>query len=282
MSRFAVRRADPADAADIAALLARAFEDREVFLFSGSSPGMGDVAALLQTGNEMIVALDGPTVVAVARLWSEDGVEWFDQLASQVPGAGRELVRAAERRAQDAGLRHARTRIPADERLRWVFQRWGYLPVSREGSGDVAALVVERRLPLLTVREQRRADAANIAALTGEDPWIFEQGVRPGWFVLADGERAAGAIVVREGSRGVAKVSPPALMDEYRGRGIELWMIAVAVRYAETRGFHTATLPSVPETDRLARDLEGQRWHLEGRPGAGEYVLRLEGAPLLD
>lgn len=276
MSRFAIRRAEPGDAAAIAAALARAFEGLAHMVGPAMLTAEG-VAAALQTGSDMLIAERPDAGVAAAvRLSADEGVLWFDCLGSVVPGAGREVVRAVERRAQERGLRFARTRLPAHERTRWAFQRWGYVPVSREG-GDSGpeTFVVERRLPLLTVREQRRADAAAIAALTGEDPWPLEQGARPGWFVLADGERVAGVISVREAQRGVALVAPPVLAREYGGRGIELWMIAVAVRYAQTGAFHTAVLPAVPETGRLGRDLEDRRWQREAWSGSPHYVLNL-------
>lgn len=276
MSRFAIRRAEPGDAAAIAAALERAFKGLGQMVSPAMLTAEG-VAAALQTGSEMLIAErpDGPVAAAV-RFSAEEGVLWFDCLGSVVPGAGREVVRAVERRAQERGLRFARTRLPADDRTAWAFQRWGYVPVAGEGgNGSPRIVVVERRLPLLTVREQRRADAAAIAALTGEDPWQFEQGARPGWFILADGERVAGVISVREAQRGVARVSPPVLAEEYRGRGIELWMIGVAVRYAQTGAFHTAVLPALPETERLRRDLEDRRWQREAWSGSPHYVLTL-------
>jgi GNAT superfamily N-acetyltransferase len=284
VSRFATRRASLDDAPVIAGVLGSCYGGREVFLPGGQAPTTESVATLLQTGNELLVTtVAGGAVSGVVRLWGDDGVEWFDMLASAAPGAGRYLVGEVECRAQDSGLRIVRTRLPGDERLPRVFQRWGYMPVSRDDASGQPALTVERRVPLLTVREQRRDDARPLAALTGEDPWPFEQGARPGWFVLADGERIGGAFAVRDGGRGMATCDVPVLMDAYRGRGIELWMIDVAVRYAETRGFHTLSLPSTPGTDRFARDLEDRKWHLEGRPGAGEYVRRLEeGEPSQD
>ncbi len=269
------------DAPGIAAILERCFRGLEAFLPDGATPTAASVGTLLQTGNEFLVSCaDDGEVIAIARPWSDDGVQWFDLLASVRAGSGRDLVRRVECRAQDSGLRIVRTRLPGDERLLAAFQRWGFVPVSRDNSAGQPVLVVERRVPLLTVREQRRDDALSLAALTGEDPWMFAQGARPGWFVLADGVRIGGAVAVRDTGRGTARCSVPLLLDAYRGRRLELWMIDVAFRYASTRGFHTLSLVSTPETDRFARDLEDRKWHREGRPGAGEYVRRIEeGAP---
>lgn len=280
MTRYDVRRAEPGDVAAIAAVLARSFEGLGHLLHPGLDSAEG-VAAALQTGSEMLVA-EGPggTVAGAVRFASHDGVQWFDSLGSVAPGAGRELVREVERLGQERGLRQSRTRLPSAERVRWAFQRWGYVPVAREGGrGEPEVYVVERRLPLLTVREQRRADASAIAMLTGEDPWQFEQGARAGWFVLADGERVAGVVSVRDNRDGVARVSLPVLAERYRGRGLELWMIDVAIRYASTGGFHTATLPAAAGAGRLHRDLEDRRWQCEGKPGAGSYTLALDQVP---
>jgi len=277
VSHFAARRATLDDTTTIATLLGRCVRGREGILPGGHLPTAADVATILQTGNELIIATDaGGRAVGVVRLWADEGVEWFDLLVSAAPGAGRHLVHEVERRAQDSGLRIVRAKLPGDERLVRAFQRWGYMPIARDDSKGRPVLTVERRVPLLTVREQRRDDAARLAALTGEDPWPFEQGARPGWFVLADGERIGGALAVRDGGSGNATCEVPVLMDEYRRRGIELWMLDVAVRYASTRGFHTLTLASRPETDRFVRDLEDRKWHLEGRPGGGRYVRQLE------
>ena len=64
------------------------------------------------------------------------------------------------------------------------FARWGYLPISREtgewADREQVLLTLEKRLALLTVREQRREDATAIGELTGQDAWVFEQGARPG------------------------------------------------------------------------------------------------------
>lgn len=276
MSRYAIRRAEPVDAAGLAAVFARSFEGLAHLLWPGLETPEG-VAAALQTGSEMLVAEDaGGAVVAAVRFGSDEGVLWFDSLGSIAPGAGRALVRAVERLAQERGLRQARTRIPSDERTRWVFQRWGFVPVAREGgAGRPETMVVERRLPLLTVREQRRADAHAIAALTGEDPWLFEQGARPGWFVLSDGERVAGVVAVREGRGGVARVAPPVLADGYQGRGLELWMLDVALRYAGTGGYHTAILVASPAIDLRRRDLEDRRWQRQDGPDGACYVRAL-------
>jgi len=243
----------------------------------GYEPGT-DPWLLAQTGHRILVATRDDKPVGFVRWWDEEGVAWFDLLASVAPGAGRELVRAVGRAAQDAGIRLARTVIPDDSLIEEYFGRLGYLPIARQPLPDGSpGLVVERRLPLLTVREQRRSDAEAIAALTGEDPWIFEQGARPGWFVAADGDRVIGVIAVRDAGRGVAHLRPPVLVSGYEGRGIEVWMIERAGLYAETNGFHTARLPATPELERLHRDLEDHRWFLEDTPDGPAYVRRFTG-----
>jgi GNAT superfamily N-acetyltransferase len=185
-------------------------------------------------------------------------------------------VVAVERLAQDRGLRLVRTRIPEVGILEDYFRRRGYVGISREGGAEGeggARLMVEKRLPLLTVREQRRGDAGAIAALTGEDPWPFEQMARPGWFVAADGERVVGAIGVRDGGAGVARLTAPVVAEGYAGRGLEPWMVDRAAYYAETNGYHTGELPVTAATRGLERALEDRRWFPEG----DLYVRRFVG-----
>jgi hypothetical protein len=71
---------------------------------------------------------------------------------------------------------------------------------------------------------------------------------------------------------GRAEIAAPVLAEEYRGRNLELWMIDRASRYAETRGFHTASLPATDATNRLGRDLEDRYWHRDG----AVYVRRFQ------
>ncbi len=275
MSRFLTRAAQPEDAAAASALLARAFAGREHLLPGGGIDEAG-FQRLIQTGSEVLVAELGGVVCGTVRRWHDDGIAWFDLLASARPGAARALVTAVEKWAQDQGFRLARTRLPEDGVLPDLFARWGYVGYSRERiqseGRTVSLLGMEKRLPLLTVREQRRADAPALGEITGRDPWFFEQEARPGWFVASDGERVVGAIWVRDAGAGQAEVAEPVLSDEYRGRNLELWMIDRASQYAETRGFHTATLPATDATNRLGRDLEDRYWHREG----GVYVRRFQ------
>jgi hypothetical protein len=136
-------------------------------------------------------------------------------------------------------------------------------------------LLLEKRVPLLTVREQRRADAAAIGRLTGEDPWTFEQGARPGWFVASDGERVVGVISVRDAGAGAATISPPTLAASYGGRNLDLWMVDRSAYYAETNGYHTATLALTPETRVHERALEDRQWFRDG----DHYVRRFRLPP---
>ena len=221
-------------------------------------------ASLAQTGHRFLVAwLDEDELVGGMEWGAEEGVAWFDRLASERVGAGRALVHEVERQAQEAGCRYIRCTTTDTGSLPHYFGRMGYLPIGRE-TGPPPQLRMEKRLPLLTVREQRRSDAAAIAELTGEEAWPFEQGVRPGWFVLSDGERVAGAVSVRDAGGGVAAVRPPALADAYQRRGLEVWMLERAALYARTNGFHTIEAPAGPELDRLGRDLEERRWWPRG------------------
>ncbi|MEO6397509.1 MAG: hypothetical protein ABIP13_03470 [Tepidiformaceae bacterium] len=240
-------------------------------------PGL--LAVLLQTGNAFLAAYDGSgRVRGMVRYWDEDGTGWLDLLVSAAPGAGRALMRGVERRAQDHGIRFVRLAAPDASGLPAVVQRWGYRPVGhREDEVDGAAvrmLVHEKRLALLTVREQRRADAAAIGELTGEDPWVFEQGTRPGVFVAADGDNVVGFASVRDGGSGLAQISEPKLNDAYRGRGMELWMIERAATYAETNGFHSAQVAATALLDTLGRDLEDRFWHRTEGEGGPIYVRR--------
>lgn len=247
-------------------------------------PGYGpdiDPWVLAQTGHRILVAERDSTIAGFVRWWDEEGVAWFDLLAAILPGVGRDLVRAVGRAAQDVGLRFARAVVPDDGIYPEYFGRLGYLPVARAPLPDGSpGLVVERRLPLLTVREQRRADAQAIGALTGEDPWVFEQGARPGWFVASDGDVVVGVISVRDAGAGTADVRPPVLDDAYRGRGLEVWMIERAGLYAETNGFHTARVQAVPTLDALRRDLEDRRWFHEDTPEGPAYIRHFTGERL--
>jgi predicted N-acetyltransferase YhbS/GNAT superfamily N-acetyltransferase len=259
---FNVRRFLPADAPAVDDLLQQGFGGFEEH-FPGAAEALAMGATrLAQTGHDILVATDEAGLAGVVRFREVDGIGWFDLLVSGAPGAGRALVRAVERNAQDLGVRLLRVQTPDDPVLDGYFHRLGYLPVWRDvGSRQV---VYERRLPLLTVREQRRSDAADIGRLTGEDPWQFEQGLRPGWFVLADGERVVGVIAVREARPGVAAAREPVVQAGYEGRALEVWMLERVAQYAETNGFYTISAPHTPALKKYERELEERRWFPEG------------------
>jgi hypothetical protein len=105
---------------------------------------------------------------------------------------------------------------------------------------------------------------------------------RPGWFVAADGDRVVGAIAVRDGGAGLARVTEPVLAAGYGGRGLETWMIERAAYYAETNGYHSAELATTGVTRPLERALEDRRWFAERdvyvRRFAGRVVEREEWA----
>lgn len=280
-SAFNVRKATTDDAPGIAAVLRQILGRRPDCAWAFSAADEHSIAVLTQTGYNLLVATFDEEVVGVIRTWDEEGVGWFDMLAASRCGAGQALLRAVEQSAQDAGLRLLRLRVPEDPSPAGAFHRWGYMPVSHEVVDSTRFLVLEKRLPLLTVREQRREDAAAIAELTGRDPWFFEQQRQPGWFVAADGDRVVGVIGVREAAPGIAAVEAPVLRRGYEGRRLELWMTSRAVTYAETKGFHTATLPDAPNLRRFERDLEDDRWHLEQAEAGRRYVRSLSGTSVI-
>lgn len=254
MNPFAFRLATADDSAVVAALYRRS--------------GLADAPAadalfqvMIQTGNAFLVAESGEAVVGAIRFRDEDGIGWFDLLVSNRAWAGVELVRAVERLFQDRGLRLSRAYCPDQGILPDYFSKLGYLPIGRRTSEyGRPELLLERRLPLLTVREQRRADAAAIGELTDEDPWVFEQGARPGWFVAADGDRVVGVTQVADNGRGLARIRPPILASGYSGRSLELWMLERATTYAETNGYHTAEVDAVPSLDVVRKGMEDRYW----------------------
>lgn len=279
MSRFAVRAADSDDAPELAELLAEAFAESNACYPEPEAPAEADLAVRMQTGEAFLLAERDDWVVGVVRRSEDEGIASFDLLASREAGAGRALVRAVEARAQDGGLRLVRARLPDEIRLAGYFAALGYLPIARANEAfrgeQVAVLTVERRLPLLTVREQRRSDADAIAMLADEDPWPFEQGTRPGWFVASDGDRVVGVIQARDTGGGLAAIREPVLAAGYEGRGLDAWMVERAADYAGTHGSHTAELPLTEATAPLQRLLEDRGWDLER--GSDRYVKRLSG-----
>ena len=249
-----IRPATPEDAAVASDLLRWAFDDAAL-------PGAtsGSFEQLLQTGSAFLVLEDDEGIQGLVRYWDDEGIGWFDRLVSTRPGLARRLVRAVETGAQDRGIRYLRLTAPGD-RLPELFSRWGYRPVARTPEG----LVLERRLPLLTVREQRREDAAAIGEIAAIDPWPLEQRRLPGWFVLSDGDTVVGVVRVEDVGAGRGRIPAPILLPPYHDRGLDLWMIERATLHAETEGFHTLELPATPELDRMHRDLEDRRWFPEG------------------
>jgi GNAT superfamily N-acetyltransferase len=266
---LAIRPATTDDAPALAVLYAIAKRDT---LPAGRPTSAGDFERLMQTGSAFLVAEagDGPIRGAV-RYRDDDGIAWFDLLCAARAGIGRALVRKVETGAQDRGLRLVRLKAPAASRLPLLFETWGYRPVGHakgeDGSND---LVMERRLALLTVREQRREDADAIGRVAGIDPWVFEQGARPGWFVAADGDLVVGVINVSDAGGGLAAISVPVLLEEYMARGLEVWMVERAATYAETNGYHTAELPAEPRTDAVRKALEDRFWYRD----AARYIRR--------
>lgn len=233
---------------------------------AGAPADAGLFERMVQTGHAFLVAEHDGTLLGAVRNGDEEGIAWFDLLVSARAWMGAELVRAVERSAQDRGIRLVRAHCPDSGLLPGYFSWLGYRPIGRQaGESGEPGLLLERRLPLLTVREQRRSDAAAIEALTGEDAWVFEQGARPGWFVAADGDRVAGAIQCAGGSRGIARISEPWLAEAYRGRSLELWMVERAAMYAETNGYHTAEMEAVAELEPLRKGLEERYWVRDGQ-----------------
>ncbi len=226
----------------------------------------GQLEIMIQTGHAFLIAEDDDGLAGAVRFRDEEGIGWFDLLVAGRMWAGTALVRAVERGAQDRGTRIVRCLCPDTPLYADYFSWLGYLPIGRstnESGGQ--ELLLERRLPLLTVREQRRADARAIGELTGEDPWVFEQGARPGWFVAADGDRIVGVVQTADAGAGLARISVPMLKASHRGRGLELWMIDRAALYAETNGYHTAEINADHSLEAVRKGLEDRYWVLEGR-----------------
>ncbi|HJP40634.1 MAG TPA: hypothetical protein QGF35_02885, partial [Dehalococcoidia bacterium] len=247
--RTEARRATAEDAPDCATILAHRHPSQPA--------SAGDIAGWLQTGTTIFLATRDGTTVGMARHTSTEGIDWFDLLSSVEPGAGAALVRFFVRFAQDRGVRLVRTKAPDDPRFEDYFGFSGFRPVGTEtaAAGD-EFLILERRVPLLTVREMRRDDAEELAAATGGEPWDFQHSLRPGWFVLSDGDSYAGYVRVRETGRGIGRIAPPDMLPAYRKRGLELWMVERAVYYGETTGFHTLHLEVSEATESLSRELE--------------------------
>ena len=248
---------------DDAAAVARLYSPSRL---PGSPESAGEFERMAQTGHAFLVAESGGHLYGAVRFRDDEGIGWFDLLVSARPWAGAQLVRAVERGCQDRGLRLVRTRCEDWALLEDYFARLGYLPIGRgtSESGE-PELLLERRLPLLTVREQRRTDAEAIGGLLDEDPWVFEQGARPGWFVASDGDRVIGVIQCADVGRGLARISVPVLLAAYRGRGLEAWMVQRAAEYAETNGFHSAEMDADRSLAESRKALEDRYWVLDGQ-----------------
>jgi GNAT superfamily N-acetyltransferase len=264
-----IRAATTDDAPALAVLYAGAKRD---MLGAGRPASPGDFERLMQTGSAFLVAEAGDgSIQGAVRFRDDDGIAGFDLLCAARAGVGRALVRKVETGAQDRGIRLVRLKALAASRLPLLFERWGYRPIGHaKGEDGSNELVMERRLALLTVREQRREDADAIGRVAGIDPWVFEQGARPGWFVAADGDRVVGVINIGDAGGGLAAISVPVLLDDYLGRGLEVWMVERAATYAETNGYHTAELPVEPRTDVVRKPLEDRFWYRD----AARYIRR--------
>ena len=226
----------------------------------------GQVEVMTQTGHAFLVVEAEGELAGAVRFRDEEGIGWFDLLVAGQTWAGAQLVRAVERGAQDRGTRIVRCRCPDQALFADYFSWLGYLPIGRNSNeAGEPELLLERRLPLLTVREQRRADAEAIGQLTGEDPWVFEQGARPGWFVAADGDRIVGVVQASDGSKGLARISVPILKASHRGRALELWMLDRAATYAETNGYHTAEVEADASLEDVRKGLEDRYWIRDGQ-----------------
>lgn len=277
MTSLTVRDATPDDSERVAAVYGAAFSGLAYRPHeSDEASRAGGFELMLQTGSAFLVAFADDDLFGAVRWWQDEGICWYDLLASLRPGTGRALTRAVDQRAQDLGLRLVRTRIPDVRRMADAFGRWGYLPVSRVRGETFDTLELEKRVPLLTVREQRRSDAAAMAALANLDPWPFEQGSRPGWFVLADGDRVSGVVSVRDLKGGAAEIATPVLASGYEGRGLDVWMLERAATWASTNGYHTISTLATDNFRRRERDLEDRRWFRDGE----RFVKQAENRPL--
>lgn len=254
MTRFSFRAASTEDAPVAARLYAHSGIQGAPAL-----PGLFEQG--VQLGQAFLVAEDSGELAGMARWRDDEGIAQFDLLVSRRVWAGVELVRAIERAAQDRGTRLVRTVCP-DEQLFEAYFGWlGYRPIGQQRSErGTRELLLERRLPLLTVREQRRSDARAIGELTDSDPWLLEQGARPGWFVAADGDRVVGVVQVSDSGRGLARVSVPVMKASHRGRALEVWMLERAAAYAETNGFHTAEVEDDASLASVRKALEERAW----------------------
>jgi GNAT superfamily N-acetyltransferase len=286
-THFFVRPATPDDAETAAGVLRTAFAKLADIFPEAASITAAEFNVLTQTGRAFLVAVTGEetdeAVVGVVRHWDEEGIAGFDMLAATDVGAGRALVRAIEQRAQDKGTRLVRTEVPQKSSLGNYFGMRGYMPIAQVtldiDGNKVPFLRLERRLPLLTVRDQRREDAAIIGELTGEDPWMFEMNPRPGAFVAADGDDVVGFVQSKDGGAGISVVSEPLLFAEYEGRGLDVWMIERAATYAETNGAHTVELSATPRMDTVGRALEDRGWSRDGAGRDARYLRRARTVP---
>lgn len=273
--RFLVRGASSEDASALAELIRKAFGDLlEAYPAAAEAADAGRLALLLQTGAKMLVAEDDRGAAGTVRWWREEGVAWFDLLASRRPFAGRTLVRAVERLARDLGLRLCRAAVLEGSRAERAFSFWGYFPVQRRQERGRSFLVMERRLPLLTVREARREDAEVLSRLTGRDPWFFATMRPPGWYVAADGDAVVGVCWVERGGTEWS-VGDLIVLPEHEGRGLEAWLLEWAAFYAATHGAERLRVQRSPLLERHAPELEARGW----RPEADAFLRDLIASP---
>lgn len=284
---FFIRPATPDDAEAATTVLRAAFTELASTFPESANITTADFKVLMQTGRAFLVAVTGEepneTVVGVVRHWDKEGIAGFDMLAAAEVGAGKALVGAIERLAQDAGIRLVNTEVPQASRLDSYFGMRGYMPIAREtvnvAGNDIAFLRLQRRLPLLTVRKQRREDAAVIGELTGEDPWVFEMNPRPGAFVAADGDTVVGFVQAKDEGGGVSLITQPVMLAAYEGRGLDVWMAEHAATYAETNGAHTVELAATAAMDAVGRTLEDRGWTREGMGEDAKYLRRTRSTP---
>lgn len=239
-------------------MLAAAALRSPAFLFVEPEIDPAAIRRHSQTGSVYFAAETAGEVVATCRCWEEDGSLWVGALAAAVPGAGRAVVDAAERHAQDAGLRWVRIAFPEESRAATLLRQWGYQVVSR-GQMETPAgepwtrLVAEKRLRLLTVRPGRRGDEDALDALgAAAAPQVCT--------VALDGDRLVGAVAVQPSGQTDALLGVPVLLAGYEGRGLEAWMAEVAARTQAMAGRYRLLAPR----DSYGDGLTARGWREEG------------------
>lgn len=227
-------------------------------LLAEDDVSLGAVRRHWQTGSTYLVAERSGVVAGVVRTWEVDGSLVAGSLAATVGNAGRALVEAAERLAQDRGLRWVRIPFAEECGVLPLVQRWGYQLVSRErrataGGTQWTRLVGEKRLRLLTVRPARRGDEDALEALG------ITSGL-PSVTVAVDGERIVGAGYVMLRGQVEAELILPVVAPGYESRGLEAWVAEVAARTLAMAGRVRLMTLREPFPD----DLGARGWHEHG------------------